>query len=129
MNKRPAAERSERGASFPLPFEALALWMQRYAEFIGTKRGLAKAMNSGDPAFDGLFSYFEQRLRPVVRNLYKSAARAGVVRADMDPDEILCAVSSLCMSAFDGKPEHARRMVALLVDGLRCRPNASGRKI
>src|SRR5277367_6261990 len=33
------------------PFEALANWMQRYAAFVATKRGLAKALHSGDPAF------------------------------------------------------------------------------
>ena len=33
------------------PHEALALWLQRYADFIATKRGLAAALHSGDPAF------------------------------------------------------------------------------
>jgi len=41
------------------PFEALAHWMQRYAAFIATKRGLAKALHSGDPAFDALPAYFD----------------------------------------------------------------------
>src|SRR5580692_6856985 len=36
------------------PFDALASWMQRYAAFVGTKRGLAQALHSGDPAFDNL---------------------------------------------------------------------------
>src|ERR1700733_3466976 len=40
------------------PFEALANWMQRYAAFIATKRGLATALHSGDPAFDTLHGYF-----------------------------------------------------------------------
>jgi len=34
------------------PGEALARWMQRYAAFLGTKRGLAAALHSGNPAFD-----------------------------------------------------------------------------
>src|SRR5882672_7237461 len=33
------------------PGEALARWMQRYTAFIATKRGLATALHSGDPAF------------------------------------------------------------------------------
>src|SRR5215213_5322644 len=33
------------------PGEALALWMQRYADFIATKHGLAAALHSGDPAY------------------------------------------------------------------------------
>src|SRR3984885_9082042 len=40
------------------PGEALARWMQRYVDFIATKRGLATALHSGDPAFDTLHGYF-----------------------------------------------------------------------
>jgi AcrR family transcriptional regulator len=101
------------------PFEALAKWMQRYAAFIAAKRGLAKALHSGDPAFDNLPGYFDQRLRPALRTLLKAAAAAGEVRADVDADDLLGAVASLCMSAHNAGPGRAERMVALLVDGLR----------
>ncbi len=101
------------------PFEALANWMQRFAAFVTTKRGLAKALHSGDPAFDALPTYFDQRLRPALRTLLAAAVAAGQVRTDVEADDILSAVASLCMSARDDRPDHARRMVALLVDGLR----------
>lgn len=101
------------------PFEALARWMGRFADFIATKRGLATALHSGDPAFDGLMGYFERRLRPAFRMLFDAAVAAGQVRADVDGDEILSAVASLCMSAYNDGPGHAERMVALLIDGLR----------
>ena len=101
------------------PFQALAKWMQRYAAWVATKRGLAKALHSGDPAFEGLPVYFEQRLRPAFRQLFASAVSAGEIRTDVDADELLGAVASLCMSAQNDKTDHARRMVALLVDGLR----------
>ncbi|GAA0303569.1 TetR/AcrR family transcriptional regulator [Sphingomonas oligophenolica] len=111
-------------AEYP-PFEALAMWLQRYAAFVGTKRGLAKALHSGDPAFEALPARFEQRLRPAFRTLFEAATAAGEVRADIDADEILGAVASLCMSAHDDRPDHARRMVAVLVDGLRYGANES----
>ena len=101
------------------PGEALARWMQRYAAFIGAKRGLAKALHSGDPAFDNLPGYFDQRLRPALRTLLEAAVAAGEVRADVDADDLLGAVASLCMSAHNAGPGRAERMVALLVDGLR----------
>ncbi len=101
------------------PFEALANWMQRYAAFIAAKRGLAKALHSGDPVFDNLPGYFDQRLRPALRRLLAAAVTAGEVRADIDADELLGAVASLCMSAHNAGPGRAERMVALLVDGLR----------
>jgi AcrR family transcriptional regulator len=101
------------------PFEALAAWMQRYAAFVAAKRGLAEALHSGDPAFDSLPGYFDQRLRPALRALLAAAAAAGDIRADIDADELRGAVGSLCMSAPGGEPGRAERMVALLVDGLR----------
>jgi AcrR family transcriptional regulator len=101
------------------PGEALARWMQRYAAFIAAKRGLAAALHSGNPAFDALPAYFQQRLEPALRTLLERAAAAGEVRADVVAGELLGAVASLCMHAYGQGPEHARRMVALLVDGLR----------
>jgi AcrR family transcriptional regulator len=101
------------------PFDALAKWMQRYAAFVATKRGLAKVLHSGDPAFDSLPGYFDQRLRPALRTLLKAAEAAGEIRADVDADELIGAVSSLCMSPHNDGTGRAKRMVALLVDGLR----------
>ncbi len=108
------------------PGEALAQWMQRYAAFIAAKRGLAKALHSGDPAFDSLPDYFDKRLRPALRALLEGAVAAGEVRADVDADELLGAVASLCMSAHNAGPGRAERMVALLVDGLRYGARPSG---
>jgi AcrR family transcriptional regulator len=101
------------------PGEALARWMQRYAAFIATKRGLATALHSGNPAFDSLHAYFDKRLLPALRTLLDAAVAAGEVRADVDADDLLSAVANLCSQAHDEDPDRARRMVALLVDGLR----------
>lgn len=101
------------------PGEALAQWIQRYVDFIAAKRGLAAALHSGNPAFDTLPAYFQKRLQPALRTLLEAAAAAGEVRAGVDADDLLRAVASLCTPDRDGSTEHARRMVALLVDGLR----------
>jgi AcrR family transcriptional regulator len=106
------------------PGEALARWIQRYVDFIAAKRGLAKALHSGDPAFDTLPAYFKQRLEPALRSLLKSATSAGQVRPDIAAEELLGAVASLCMHAYAQGPKHARRMASLLVDGLRYRPSS-----
>jgi len=100
------------------PGEALAKWMQRYAAFLATKRGLAPALHSGNPAFEALRAYFEQRVRPALRTLLESAVAAGEIRKDVEADDLVHAVASLCMAAQDDG--RAQRMVALLVDGLRC---------
>jgi AcrR family transcriptional regulator len=100
------------------PGDALARWMQQYAAFIATKRGLAPALHSGDPAYEPLRGYFGRRVRPALQTLLTAAVAAGEVRGDVDPDDLISAVANLCMSARN-EPGHAQRMVALLVDGLR----------
>lgn len=105
--------------------EALARWMQRYASFIATKRGLASALHSGHPAFGSLHAYFNARLRPALEALLKSAEATGEVRRNVKADDLLGAVASLCMQPPDERPGSAQRMVALLIDGLRFGASAS----
>lgn len=101
------------------PGEALARWMQRYVDFIGTKRGLAAALHSGDPAYKALPLYFSQRLQPALGSLLSAAMRAGVVRRGVEAEDLLRAVATLCRGPHDEEPVYARKMVSLLVDGLR----------
>jgi AcrR family transcriptional regulator len=101
------------------PSEALALWMQRYVDFLNAKRGLAAALHSGNPAFEPLPAYFCARLRPALQSLLDAATAAGEIRGDINPDDLLEAVGGLSRSAPNGDLTQARRMVALLVDGLR----------
>ena len=101
------------------PGEALAHWMQRYVDFIATKRGLAAALHSGDPAYSALPGYFDKRLRPALRTLLDAAVRAKVVRPAIEADHLLRAVATLCHGAHGEEPAYARKMVELLVDGLR----------
>lgn len=98
------------------PAAALVHWLRRYAELIGTKRGLAAALHSGDTAFDALPAYFDQRMQPALRSLLDAAAAAGEVRTDVDTNDLLHAVAYLCMSADS---QQSARMVDLLIDGLR----------
>jgi AcrR family transcriptional regulator len=101
------------------PLEALALWLNRYTKFIATKRGLAAALHSGDPAFDALPAYFRANFEPALEALLGAAAAAGKVRAGISPYDLLRAVGNLSVpSSVDGD-DHTQRMVALLIDGLR----------
>ena len=101
------------------PGEALARWSQRYADFIATKRGLGAALHSGSPAFEPLPAYFKTRLLPAFRKLLDAAVAAGEVRADVNADDLLSAVGNLSRQAPDDDPERTRRIIALLIDGLR----------
>jgi AcrR family transcriptional regulator len=101
------------------PDEALASWMQRLVDLAGTKRGLGAALHSGDPAYQSLPDYVLGQLTPALRGLLDAAAAAGAIRADVDAGELLLAGLRLAAPASDGDVAQARRMMALLVDGLR----------
>ncbi len=101
------------------PGEALAQWLHRYTGFLATKRGLAPALHSGDPAYGALPGYFMQRFGPALGSLLEAAAAAGEIRADIGPKDLLYAVANLCLPAADQGVAYSQRMVALLIDGLR----------
>ena len=101
------------------PTEALSRWMLRFTEFVAAKRGLATALHSGDPAYEPLPAYYDARLRPAMETLLNRAVAAGQIRAGIAPGDLLSAAVSLCRPAYDVAPDHTKRMLALLIDGLR----------
>ena len=109
------------------PGEALARWLRRYTSFIATKRGLAAALHSGDPALDALPGYFQQHLEPALQSLLDAAVAAGEIRDDVEPYELLRAVGNLSAATGEGGALHSRRMVDLLIDGLRFGAPGAGR--
>jgi AcrR family transcriptional regulator len=101
------------------PDVALAQWLYRFTELVGTKRGLASALHSGDPAFDQLPDYFMQRLEPVLAALVDSAMSSGAVRRDVSARDMLHAVAMLCQPVPGEELAYNQRMVTVFVDGLR----------
>ena len=101
------------------PGVALAKWLDRLTTFVATKRGFAAALHSGDPAFDGLPGYLMQKLGPALGSLLEAAAASGEVRAGISARDLLYAVAKLCAPLPNEEADYGRRMVALLVDGLR----------
>lgn len=101
------------------PAEALARWMQRLVDLIATKRGLAAAFHSGASAYQALPDYFLSRLTPALQMLLDAAVAAKAIRSGVDAGELLLSSARLAMPAAEGDMAQARRMVSLLVDGLR----------
>lgn len=101
------------------PVEALTMWIQRFTELLGTKRGLASALHSGDPAFADLPGYFLRRLGPTLAALLDTAAASGAVRGDISAEDLLYAIAQLCQPIPGRGPEHNQRIITVLVDGLR----------
>jgi len=101
------------------PGEALARWLHRLMDFFGTKRGLAAALHSGDPAYSALPDYFLKRIHAALGRLIDAAVEAKVVRPGIGADDLIWAVAALCHGRNGEEPKYARAMINLLVDGLR----------
>jgi AcrR family transcriptional regulator len=101
------------------PGVALARWLDRFTAFVATKRGFAAALHSGDPAFDGLPGYLLEKLGPALGSLLDAATATGEIRAGISARDLLFAVAKLCAPLPDEEADYGRRMVALLVRGLR----------
>ncbi|MFC0006760.1 TetR/AcrR family transcriptional regulator [Micromonospora siamensis] len=103
------------------PHAALARWIDLFVDFLVTKHGLAAALQSDDAAFQTLHAYFLDRLVPVCDHLLDAAVAADEIRPDLDAYGLLRGVGNLCIGAGNDPRYDARRLVDLLVTGLRVR--------
>ncbi|MEV0039157.1 TetR/AcrR family transcriptional regulator [Streptomyces sp. NPDC056909] len=106
-------------ATCATPHAALGRWINLFVDFLVTKHGLAAALQSDDAGFDTLHAYFLDRLVPVCAQLLEAAAAAGEIRSDMDALELMRGVGNLCVGADSDPRYDARRLVELLIAGLR----------
>jgi AcrR family transcriptional regulator len=106
-------------ASSGSPYAALTQWTGLFVDFLVTKHGLAAALRSDRARFETLHAYFLDRLVPVCARLLEAAAAAGETRQDVDAFGLMYGIGNLCAGA-EGDPRYdARRLVGLLLAGLR----------
>ncbi|MFF7409808.1 TetR/AcrR family transcriptional regulator [Streptomyces lydicus] len=106
-------------ATSATPYAALGRWIDLFVDFLVTKHGLAAVLQSDNTGFETLHAYFLDRLVPVCAQLLDAAADAGEIRSDLAAYELMRGVGNLCIGA-DGDPRYdARRLVELLIAGLR----------
>lgn len=101
------------------PHAALAQWIDLFVDFLVTKHGLAGALQSDAAAFQTLHDLFLGRLVPACAQLLDAAATAGEIRLDVDAYQLLRGVGNLCVGDDTDPRYDARRLVGLLIDGLR----------
>jgi AcrR family transcriptional regulator len=101
------------------PHAALAQWIDLFVDFLVTKHGLAGAMQSDNAAFETLHAYFLDRLVPVCGQLLDAAVEAGEILPDVDAYQLMRGVGNLCIGADNDPRYDARRMVRLVIAGLR----------
>lgn len=103
------------------PDRALRVWMDRFIDYTATKHGMADALRAviasgGDP-----FATSRARLGEAVSALLGAGAAAGTVRDDVDPVDVLTAVSGVGLATGPDGRATAGRLLDLLMDGLRPR--------
>src|SRR5882762_1305752 len=104
------------------PDEATRAWMDRFVDYMTTKRGMADALRAviasgGDP-----YAQSRDRLTVAITTLLHAGAVAGTLRPDIEPGDVLVSLSGVSLAA--GEPaqrDQAGRLLDLLMDGLRYR--------
>ncbi|NUS21194.1 MAG: TetR/AcrR family transcriptional regulator [Mesorhizobium sp.] len=99
---------------------ALELWMQRFVDYIATKRGLATSLRLLLTTNSTLFSDTSGRVSAAMRGLIEAAAASGKIRADVDASDVMHALGGIysAPNTPDWR-DRSGRLVKLLMDGLR----------
>lgn len=112
-----AARADALAEKFP-PGEALAAWMREQLTYVREMRGLGSAVKTMLGAAPETFTYCKDVLRAAVQRLLEPAQRAGEVRPDVTPGDVLRLVHGVG-TAVEQAPEEADRLLAFVIDGLR----------
>ncbi|HET6858439.1 MAG TPA: TetR/AcrR family transcriptional regulator [Streptomyces sp.] len=106
-------------AAGPTAHAALGQWVDLFVDFLVTKHGLASALQNDNAGFQTLHAYFLDRLVPVCAELLEAAVASGEIHSGLDALQLMHGIGNLCIGA-DSDPDYdARRLVALLIAGLR----------
>ncbi|MEO8622391.1 MAG: TetR/AcrR family transcriptional regulator [bacterium] len=99
------------------PDDALGLLMERFIDYMSIKRGMAEALRGVVAAGSDPRNYSRARLTEAVSVILQAGKDANVLRADVDATDVL-SMSGAFLHLGDN-PQQARRLAAILVDGLR----------
>lgn len=102
------------------PDEALHAWMERFARYVATKRGMGDALRAAVASDSPLFGTTREQIVGALRLLMQAGAANGTLRADVEPEDLMRAMGAVWhLPMGPGWQEHVRRLLDLLVDGLR----------
>ena len=105
------------------PGEALHKWMHLFVDYIATKRLIAPSLGSAVGETSALRANSTELITRAVATLVTRAAESGAVRKDIAPTDLLRAMVGVSYGNSDEAWEaSARRLIDLLMDGLRAAP-------
>jgi AcrR family transcriptional regulator len=100
------------------PDEALAAFMDRFVDYAATKRGLKGMLMSVAESGSDVFVDTRTQITAAVASLVEAGVAAGAIRADVDADDVLRAMGAV-WAVPAGSEDQARRVLMLVMDGLR----------
>jgi AcrR family transcriptional regulator len=100
--------------------EALRRMMDRIIDYMSIKRGMAEALRAVVAAGGDPYNQSRARLTEAVTLLLDAGKNDGLLRDDVEATDVL-SMSYAFLNTADSK--QAKRLAAILVDGLRYRPN------
>jgi AcrR family transcriptional regulator len=98
--------------------EALAAFMDRFVDYAATKRGLKSMLMAVSESGSDVFADTRTQITAAVAMLVDAGRAAGTIRSDVDADDVLRAMG-VVWSLPPGAEEQARRVLMLVMDGLR----------
>jgi AcrR family transcriptional regulator len=103
--------------------EALHQWMHLFVDYIATKRLIAPSLAAAAGKSPTLYATSLELITNAISTLVKRAVASGEVRKDIDPSDLLRAMVGVSYGNPDlGWEASARRLIDLLMDGLRRKP-------
>jgi AcrR family transcriptional regulator len=99
------------------PDEALRRWMDRFVEYMATKRHMADALRAVIASGGNPYAHSRDRMTSAIDELLTAGAKAGTVRPDVAAADVLVGLSGITLAA--GDPAQTGRLLDLLLDGLR----------
>ncbi|WP_410609769.1 TetR/AcrR family transcriptional regulator [Amycolatopsis sp. lyj-109] len=102
------------------PEDALRAWMDRYAAFVATKRGMADVLRASVASGRIATPVTRQRITAAIGAILDAGAKAGTLRAGADPEDVTLLLLGTFLSTVDERdPGRTGRMLDLIVDALR----------
>jgi AcrR family transcriptional regulator len=102
------------------PEQAFAGWIRALAGYLVTKRGLSGSLIAGLGRDSELISGCWMAMRDAAERLLVHAQRAGALRSDITPHDVLRMVHGIVI-ATEHAPEDTDRLLSLMFDGMRPR--------
>jgi AcrR family transcriptional regulator len=107
------------------PDQATRAWMDRYIDYMATKRGMADALRAVIASGGTPFEQSRDRLVGAITALLRAGTAAGTMRSDVEAVDVFASLAGVALIAGEpAKRDQAGRLLDLLMDGLRYRARA-----